>query len=56
MEIVVSGSLDGALRILARKRLTCGIERELRVRRFPKRSERIRSQGRMQFLNLRDVT
>lgn len=42
MIVAVCGNLDAALRILGRKMLADGIEKELKVRRFPKRSERIR--------------
>ena len=41
MEVIVSGTLESAIRALDRKRKACGIERELKARRFPKRSERI---------------
>jgi ribosomal protein S21 len=41
MEIFVSGTLEAAIRILDRKMKVDGIERELKVRRFGKRSERV---------------
>jgi len=40
--VFVSGTLDDAIKILGRKIKGGGLEKELRVRSFPKRSERIR--------------